>query len=98
MILISHLRRNHGDKGHEDGAAISLGQLRGSHSISQLSDIVACIQRNISSGDNTSELVTLKNRFNGRTGPSGVLSYSTETGRLVEVQSAETTSDTYEDF
>jgi hypothetical protein len=63
-----------------------------------LSDIVCCIQRNISSGDNTSELVTLKNRFNGRTGPSGVLSYSTETGRLVEVQSAETTTDNYEDF
>jgi len=99
MILISHLRRNHGDKGHEDGAAISLGQLRGSHSISQLSDIVACIQRNISSGSNTSELVVLKNRFNGCTGPAGTLSYCKETGRLVEIKTAETTSsDTYEDF
>ena len=30
MILISHLRRVQGDKGHEDGAAVSLGQL-GAH-------------------------------------------------------------------
>jgi twinkle protein len=99
MIMISHLRRNHGDKGHEDGAAISLGQLRGSHSIAQLCDICCCIQRNISSGNNTAELVTLKNRFNGRTGPSGVLSYSPDTGRLVEIKSTEpTNSDSYEDF
>ena len=60
MILISHLRRAHNDKGHEDGAAVSLTQLRGSHSIVQLSDIVAAIQRNISSGESTAELVVLR--------------------------------------
>ena len=98
MILISHLRRNHGDKGHEDGAEVSLGQLRGSHSISQLSDVVVSMVRNISSGDNTSQLKVLKSRFNGRTGPCGTLSYSQETGRLTEIPTAETTSTTYEDF
>ena len=98
MILISHLRRNHGDKGHEDGAEISLGQLRGSHSISQLSDLVVGMSRNISAGDNTSQLKVLKSRFNGRTGPCGTLTYSPETGRLTEIPTANTTSDTYEDF
>ena len=98
MLLISHLRRNHGDKGHEDGAEISLGQLRGSHSICQLSDLVLGISRNISAGDNNSQLKVLKSRFNGRTGPCGTLSYSNETGRLIEIPTANTTSDTYEDF
>ena len=75
MILISHLRRVQGDKGHEDGASVSLGQLRGSHAIAQLSDLVVALQRDISAGDNRSELVVLKNRFNGQTGPAGKLSY-----------------------
>ena len=82
MILISHLRRNQGDKGHEDGAKVSMGQLRGSHSIAQLSDVVCALQRNISSGENSAELVVLKNRFSGSTGPAGQLEYSNETGRL----------------
>ena len=82
MILISHLRRNQSDKGHEDGARVSLGQLRGSHSIAQLSDLVISLVRDISNGDNSAELVVLKNRFNGHTGPAGHLTYSSETGRL----------------
>jgi len=82
MLLISHLRRNQGDKGHEDGAKISLSQLRGSHAIAQLSDICIALQRDISAGDNRAELVVLKNRFNGQTGPCGQLAYHRETGRL----------------
>ena len=82
MVLISHLRRNQGDQGHEDGAKVSLSQLRGSHSIAQLSDLVVALQRNIAAGDNRAELVVLKNRFNGQTGPAGQLAYHTETGRL----------------
>ena len=93
MILISHLRRAHNDKGHEDGAAVSLTQLRGSHSIVQLSDIVAAIQRNISSGESTAELVVLKNRFNGSTGPAGILSYCRDTGRLTEIPTTTTKPD-----
>ena len=71
-------------KGHEDGASVSLGQLRGSHAIAQLSDLVVALQRDISAGDNRSELVVLKNRFNGQTGPAGKLSYGLETGRLTQ--------------
>lgn len=102
LLLISHLRRSHQDKGHEDGAAVSMSQLRGSHAIAQLSDLVVALQRNITSGDNLSELVVLKNRFNGSTGPAGFLSYGKETGRLISVDSPTstptTTSDDYEDF
>ena len=101
MILISHLRRAQGDKGHEDGASVSLGQLRGSHSIAQLSDVVCALQRNISSGDNAAELVVLKNRFNGSTGPAGKLSYGTDTGRLTQAlfdDSTTSTPATYDDF
>lgn len=83
MILVSHLRRIQGDKGHEDGARVSMSQLRGSQSIAHLSDIVVGLERDISKGDNRSKLVTLKNRFNGQTGPSGDLAYDKETGRLM---------------
>ena len=103
MILISHLRRVQGDKGHEDGAQVSLGQLRGSHSIAQLSDLVLALERDISKGDNRSQLRVLKNRFNGQTGPAGGLSYSTETGRMLEAldfdnESPSSASTDYGDF
>ena len=103
MILISHLRRSQGDKGPEDGGAISLQMLRGSHAIAQLSDLVACLQRDISSGANQSDLVVLKNRFNGCTGPAGKLQYGTETGRLTEALDFSANDftkppTTYEDF
>lgn len=105
MILISHLRRNQGDKGHEDGAAISLSQLRGSHSIAQLSDIVIAVERNISAGDDIAELRVLKNRFNGQTGPAGQLLYNKKTGRLqtnldftIETPTTTDGSTNYQDF
>ena len=82
MLLISHLRRNQGDQGHEDGAKVSLGQLRGPHSIAQLSDLVVALERNISAGDDKACLKVLKNRFNGQTGPAGNLHYVKDTGRL----------------
>ena len=101
MILISHLRRAQGDKGHEDGASVSLGQLRGSHSIAQLSDLVVALERDISNGDNRACLKVLKNRFNGQTGPAGNLAYSTETGRLQAAlfdATDSTTPTSYDDF
>jgi twinkle protein len=84
MLLISHLKRPQGDKGHEDGQQVSLGQLRGSHSIVQLSDLVVALERNLSAGDDYSNIRVLKNRFNGQTGPAGTISFNTETGRMVE--------------
>ena len=61
---------------------VSLGQLRGSHSIAQLSDLVVALERNISAGDDKACLKVLKNRFNGQTGPAGNLHYVKDTGRL----------------
>jgi twinkle protein len=84
MLLISHLKRPQGDKGHEDGQQVSLGQLRGSHSIVQLSDMVIALERNLSAGEDHSTIRVLKNRFNGNTGPAGGIRYNTETGRMLE--------------
>lgn len=85
LFLVSHLKRPSGDKGHEDGAAVMLGQLRGSHAIAQLSDAVIGLQKpnDDPTGDAT-ELVVLKNRATGERGSAGILNYSRETGRLTE--------------
>ena len=92
MIVVSHLRRPDG-KGHEEGAATSLSQLRGSASIGQLSDIVIGLERDAQNDDpdirNTTRVRVLKNRFSGITGPCSNLRYNIDTGRLVEVQSNE---------
>jgi twinkle protein len=85
MIIVSHLKRPDG-KGHEEGATTSLSQLRGSHAIAQLSDMVIGVERD-QQGDNPTETVVrvLKNRFSGETGEAGTLYYNTDTGRLTEV-------------
>ena len=92
MIVVSHLRRPDG-KGHEEGAATSLSQLRGSASIGQLSDIVIGLERDAQNDDpeirNTTRVRVLKNRFSGITGPCSNLRYNIDTGRLVEVQSSD---------
>lgn len=82
LILVSHLRRPEG-KGHEEGAMTSLNQLRGSHSIAQLSDAVVGLERS-QQGDNPNETTirVLKNRFSGETGEAGQLYYDDKTGRL----------------
>ena len=85
LILVSHLKRPEG-RGHEEGAQTSLSQLRGSHAIAQLSDMVIGAERN-QQGDiaerNELQLRVLKNRFSGSTGPCDKLLYDTDTGRLV---------------
>ena len=92
MIVVSHLRRPDG-KGHEEGAATSLSQLRGSASIGQLSDIVIGLERDAQNDDpeirNTTRVRVLKNRFSGITGPCSNLRYNIDTGRLIEVQSSD---------
>ncbi|WP_316172995.1 DnaB-like helicase C-terminal domain-containing protein [Bradyrhizobium sp. SZCCHNRI2049] len=88
LFVVSHLKRPEG-RGHEEGAHTSLSQLRGSHAIAQLSDIVIGLERN-QQGDNPNEtfLRVLKNRFSGETGPAGSLQYNQLTGRLSEVEAA----------
>tara|TARA_R110001592_G_scaffold132485_2_gene347102 strand:+ start:6041 stop:7762 length:1722 start_codon:yes stop_codon:yes gene_type:complete len=88
MILVSHLRRVDGNKGHENGVQVSLSHLRGSQSIAQLSDCVIALERNQQADDedeaNTTVLRVLKSRYTGDVGKACSLLYNRETGRLVE--------------
>ena len=90
LLLVSHLRRPAGDRGHEDGREVSLSHLRGSASIAHLSDSVIALERNQQSEDefesNTTTIRILKNRYTGDTGVSCYLHYNKETGRMVEVE------------
>lgn len=88
LVAVSHLKRPD-TKGHEEGAATSLAQLRGSGSIAQLSDMVIGLERNGQAEDvkdrNTTRVRVLKNRFSGITGPACSLLYSHDTGRMSEI-------------
>ncbi len=89
LIIVSHLKRPD-SKGHEEGAATSLAQLRGSGSIAQLSDMVIGLERNGQAEDererNTTKVRVLKNRFSGITGPACQLLYSKDSGRMMEIE------------
>ena len=86
LILVSHLKRPEGKKGHEEGALTSLSHLRGSHGIAQLSDIVLGCERNQQSDEHkdTMTVRVLKNRYTGETGICTYLHYDKDTGRLSE--------------
>ena len=85
VIIVSHLRRPNGDKGHEDGEAVRLGQLRGSHAIAQLSDMTIALQKDKADPDSdTRHLYILKNRYTGEVGYAGAVVYDRQTGRLLE--------------
>ena len=85
LLLVSHLKRPQGDKGHEGGEKVYLSHLRGSAAIAQLSDSVISISRDMSSGEQEIHVSCLKNRYAGITGDMGTLEYNPETGRLTEV-------------
>ena len=89
IILVSHLRRVDGNKGHENGIEVSLSHLRGSNSIGQLSDCVIALERNQQSDDaeeaRTTKLRVLKSRYTGDVGMACSVVYDSETGRLSEV-------------
>jgi twinkle protein len=88
MILVSHLRRAQGDKGHEKGVEVSLSHLKGSQGIAQLSDCVIALERNQQALDpeqaNTTKVRVLKSRYTGDTGLACSLKYNSTTGRLFE--------------
>jgi twinkle protein len=93
MILVSHLRRVEGNKGHEQGVTVGLSHLRGSQSIAQLSDCVIALERNQQSDDpieaSTTHVRVLKSRYTGDVGMATHLLYDNETGRLSEISSDE---------
>ena len=88
LILVSHLRRPDGNRGYEDGVQTSLNSLRGSHSISQLSDSVIGLERdqNDDVKRNCTTVRVLKNRHSGNTGKCGMLYFDEESACLVETK------------
>jgi twinkle protein len=93
MILVSHLRRVEGNRGHENGVTVGLNHLRGSQSIAQLSDCVIALERNQQSDDviesQTTHMRILKSRYTGDVGMATHLLYDQDTGRLSEVSGGE---------
>jgi twinkle protein len=90
LILVSHLRRVDGNRGHENGIETSLSHLRGSQSIAQVSDTVCSIERDQQADcpitANTSKIRVLKCRYSGDVGLATSLLYDKVTGRLSEVE------------
>ena len=87
LFLVSHLRRTSNDrKSHEEGGRVSLSQLRGSHSISQISDAVVGLERDQQSteGGGDTTLRVLKNRYSGETGIACTLQYDLSNCRFSE--------------
>jgi twinkle protein len=92
LHLVSHLKRpRENDKGHEEGARVTLAHLRGSQSIAQLSDMIIALERNKQSKSKAHETTirVLKNRFSGDEGIACKLTYNPTTGRLHEVAANE---------
>tara|TARA_Y100001973_G_scaffold77424_1_gene113286 strand:- start:9152 stop:10732 length:1581 start_codon:yes stop_codon:yes gene_type:complete len=89
LFLVSHLRRTQTDKNHEEGARVTLGQLRGSAAISQISDNLIALERNQQTDNDgsTTTLRVLKNRYSGETGIAANLTYNLSTSRFEENES-----------
>ena len=86
VLAVSHLRRNATKGSFNEGAEISLNDLRGSAGLEQLSDIVVALERDQQA--DTEDLAhriqfrVLKNRPFGTTGVAGYAMYDSHTGRL----------------
>ena len=99
LFLVSHLRRTSSDQNHEEGARVTLGQLRGSAAIAQLSDGVIALERNqqAQSGSGTTTVRVLKNRYSGEVGVACHLDYDLDTCKFNETE-AEPEFDATTDF
>jgi twinkle protein len=88
MFLVSHLRRTSSDTNHEEGARVTLGQLRGSAAIAQLSDGVIALERDqqTTTGNSNTTVRVLKNRYSGEVGVACNLSYDLATCKFNETQ------------
>ena len=86
LFLVSHLKRTSSDQNHEEGARVTLGQLRGSASIAQLSDAVIGLERDQQGGTEHSDTTVrvLKNRYSGETGVACRLNYDLSTCKFNE--------------
>ena len=90
VIAACHLRKSQqANKTHEEGARVTLDDLKDSSSVKQLSDVVVGLERNSQDEDadkaNTTILRVLKNRDFGEKGACTALYYEKDTTRLVEI-------------
>ena len=88
LFLVSHLRRTNSDVNHEEGARVTLGQLRGSAAIAQLSDTCIALERDQQGGpeSNATTVRILKNRYSGEVGIATTLSYDLDTCKFNETE------------
>jgi twinkle protein len=83
VIAIVHLKQPEG-KAHEEGAEVSLNQLRGSGTLKQIPDTIIATERDQQGEDPClAKVRLLKNREWGDTGPAGYVRYDRDTGRLL---------------
>jgi twinkle protein len=90
LDIISQLRKPSTGKGYEEGARITVQDLRGSGSLSSVPNTVIALERDRQHADkdvaNTTVVRILKNRFTGASGIATALRYDYEKGRLNEVE------------
>ena len=91
MFLVSHLRRTNSDQNHEEGARVTLGQLRGSAAIAGLSDGVIALERDQQAdrGSSSTTVRVLKNRYSGEVGIACHLDYDLSTCKFNETTAEE---------
>lgn len=84
VVGVVHLKRAK-DKSFNEGAQISLNDLRGSASLEQLSDNVWALERDQQAEEDSNHVLIrlLKNREIGDLGEADTLAYNRTTGRLV---------------
>ena len=101
LFLVSHLRRSNNDRtSHEEGGKVSLSQLRGSHSIAQLSDQVIALERD-QQAETDKDITTIriiKNRYSGETGSAGQIKYDLSTSRFTEHETTNSVFNPSTDF
>ena len=90
LFMVSHLRRPSNGSHETNSTNVSLSDLRGSHSIGQLSDLVIGLERNGQADciieRHTTYVRVIKNRFSGLTGQCTKLYYDYVTGRITEAE------------
>ncbi|KAF1049346.1 toprim domain-containing protein [Xylophilus sp.] len=94
VVAIAHIRKaQSGAKSAEEGAQISLDDIKGSGSLKQVPDVIVAKERDQQAEGpekDESMLRVLKVRRGGKTGPADHLRYDTKTGRLKPFVPADT--------
>lgn len=94
LQIMHHLTRPVGSKGHEEGAQVSVNQIRGSGGIANYSMGIIGYERN-QQGErpDLTRARLLKNRFTGWTGVADILKWDEATGRNLPTNEAYPDSD-----